>query len=67
MNKELLINEVSSRTGIMPEVTEIVLDTAGEAIGEQARERACPALVTAGGAAALLLTGVIVRKLRRRG
>lgn len=66
MNREELINEVSDRTGIMPEVTEIVLETAGEVIGEEARGRACPAAV-AGGAAALLLTGVIVRKLRRRG
>ena len=60
MNKEQLVSEVSNRTGIMPEVTEIVIDTAGTVIGDDVREHKMPI------AAALLLAGTIVRKLRRR-
>ncbi len=66
MNKEQLVSEVSNRTGIMPEVTEIVIDTAGTVIGDDVREHKMPIAAAAGGAAALLLAGTIVRKLRRR-
>ena len=66
MNKEQLVSEVSNRTGIMPEVTEIVIDTAGTVIGDDVREHKLPIAAAAGGAAALLLAGTIVRKLRRR-
>lgn len=67
MNKEQLVSEVSNRTGIMPEVTEIVIDTAGQVIGDDVREHKLPLIAAAGGAAALLLAGSIIRKLRRRG
>ena len=66
MNKEQLVSEVSNRTGIMPEVTEIVIDTAGTVIGDDVREHKMPIAAAAGRAAALLLAGTIVRKLRRR-
>ncbi len=66
MNKEQLVSEVSNRTGIMPEVTEIVIDTAGTVIGDDVREHKMPIAAAAGGAAALLLAGTIVKKLRRR-
>ena len=66
MNKEQLVSEVSNRTGIMPEVTEIVIDTAGTVIGDDVREHKMPIAAAAGGGAALLLAGTIVRKLRRR-
>ena len=66
MNKEQLVSEVSNRTGVMPEVTEIVIDTAGTVIGDDVREHKMPIAAAAGGAAALLLAGTIVRKLRRR-
>ena len=67
MKKEQLVSEVSNRTGIMPEVTEIVIDTAGEVIGDDVREHKLPIAAAVGGVAALLLAGTIIRKLRRRG
>lgn len=66
MKKEYLVNEVSNRTGVMPEVTEIVIETAGQVIGDDVRERKAPVAAAAGGVAALLLGGAILRKLRRR-
>ena len=65
MKKEQLVSEVSNRTGIMPEVTEIVIDTTGEVIGDDIREHKLPIAAAVGGAAALLLAGSIIRKLRR--
>ena len=64
MKKHEIVSEVSDRTGIMPEVTEIVIDTSCEVVGAQMRECAKPAAVAAG---ALLLGGIILRRLRRRG
>lgn len=66
MKKEQLVEQVSDRTGVMPEVTEIVIETAGQVIGDDVRERSAPVAKAAGGVAALLLGGVIVRHLRRR-
>lgn len=64
IKREELVEAVSDRTGIMPEVTEIVIETSCEVVGAQMREKAGPAAVAAG---ALLLGGVILRRLRRRG
>lgn len=64
MKREELVEAVSDRTGIMPEVTGIVIDTSVDVVGAQMRERARPAAMAAG---ALLLGGVILRRLRRRG
>lgn len=67
MKKDQLVEEVSGRTGVMPEVTEIVIETAGQVIGDDMRERTVPVAKAAGGVAALLLGGAILRHLRRRG
>lgn len=66
MKKDQLVEEVSGRTGVMPEVTEIVIETAGQVIGDDVRGRTAPVAKAAGGVAALLLGGAILRHLRRR-
>lgn len=63
MKKEEIIHAVSGRTGIMPEVTEIVIDTSVEVVSEQVLDCAKPVAAAAG---ALVLAGVILRRLRRR-
>jgi hypothetical protein len=65
--KEYLVNEVSNRTGIMPEITEIVFDTAGEAIYDKAIEYVVPVATAAAAAVTLLTAGLVLRGILRRG
>lgn len=65
MKTEELVQEVSLRTGVMPEVTEIVLSTAAGVIGERLRALARPAML-AGAAGALALVSALAAHRRRR-